>query len=94
MNRGVWKGKRILPEDWVVQSSSVHSRWAQGGLGYGYLWWVIDPKERAFAAIGDAGTTLYVNEAKGLVVATTARFVPNAPDRIGFIRQLLEPLLG
>ena len=93
LNRGVWKERRILPEDWVVQSSSVHSRWAQGDLGYGYLWWVIDPKERAFAAIGDAGTTLYVNEAKGLVVATTARFVPNAPDRIGFIRQVLEPLL-
>lgn len=77
----------------MVQSSSAHSRLAQGDLGYGYLWWVIDPKERAFAAIGDAGTTLYVNEARRLVAATTARFVPNAPDRIGFIRQVLEPLL-
>ena len=35
---GRWGAKQIVPEDWVHESTRVHSDLG-GGQGYGYLWW-------------------------------------------------------
>jgi CubicO group peptidase (beta-lactamase class C family) len=39
LRRGQWKGLKIVPESWVVESTRQISKFAQGG-GYGYMWWV------------------------------------------------------
>lgn len=90
LDGGVWQGRRLIPAEWVNQSTTVQSRWAQAGLGYGYLWWI--PEEHCFAALGDGGNAIYVNKAKRLVVSVAAGFKRRVPDRISFIKEQIEPL--
>lgn len=90
-NGGLWKNEQIVPSSWVAESTKEHSRW--GELSYGYLWWVINEKERTYAAMGDGGNVIYVNEKKGLVVTIAALFLPNVTDRIRLIQEYIEPLL-
>lgn len=89
LNRGVWDGRRIVTAEWIDESTATHSRW--GELRYGYLWWIIDEKERSFAALGDGGNAIYVNPKKDLVVAVASLFKPTAKDRIDFIKRFVEP---
>lgn len=49
----------IVSAQWIEESTRQHSSW--GDLMYGYLWWVINEKERSYAAMGDGGNALYVN---------------------------------
>lgn len=58
-------------------------------LPYGYLWWI---NEDGYAAMGDGGNTICVNTKEKIVTAMTAFFVPNAGDRIAFIRKQIEPI--
>lgn len=89
-NGGMWNNEQLLPAWWVEESTKEHSRW--GELSYGYLWWVINEKEHIYAAIGDGGNVVYVNEKKGLVIAIAALFLPNVTDRIRLIQEHIEPL--
>ena len=57
-NKKVKKGKRIVSEKWVEESTREHSRWKKHDLSYGYLWWV---NEDGYAAMGDGGNIIYVN---------------------------------
>lgn len=91
LQHGVWNGRQIVPAEWIDESTREHSRW--GELKYGYLWWVIDETERSYAAMGDGGNVIYVNSAKNLVVAIASLFVPHPGDRIGLIKEVLEPML-
>jgi CubicO group peptidase (beta-lactamase class C family) len=92
LNRGAWNGKQLVSAGWIDESTREHSRWIELGLTYGYLWWVIDEKERSFAAMGDGGNIIYVNPAINLVIAIASRFVPRPRDRINFIKDTLEPM--
>jgi CubicO group peptidase (beta-lactamase class C family) len=89
---GVWEGKQLLPSGWVRESTKIHSVWQESGLGYGYLWWVIEDG-KVCAALGDGGNVIYVNAETGLVIAMACRFEPNAKDRIGLIRGVIEPMI-
>lgn len=88
---GNWRGRQIVSSSWVERSIKEHSRWEEMNLRYGYLWWLIDNRERSFAAMGDGGNVIYVNPQKGLVVASTALFNPRAKDRIELIKKYIEP---
>jgi CubicO group peptidase (beta-lactamase class C family) len=88
LDRGVWDSRRIVPAEWIDESTAVHSHW--NTLQYGYLWWIIDAEEHSFAALGDGGNAIYVNPAKDLVVAIASLFKPTAKDRIEFIRKFVE----
>lgn len=90
LNGGLWSGKQIVPNEWVKTSTRKHSSY--GKLDYGYLWWIIDEKEHAFAAMGDGGNIIYVNEKKDLVIAMASLFVKNAGDRLKLIRNYMEPV--
>jgi len=37
--QGAWEGRQIVPEDWVAESTRVHSE-VRPGTGYGLMWWV------------------------------------------------------
>ena len=90
LDGGVWNGAQLLPAEWIAESTRPHSRWAEQGLDYGYLWWVVD--RDCFAAVGDGGNLIYVNRKKRLVAACASRFRPRAFDRIAFVREQVEPL--
>ena len=87
---GIWQGKQILPDWWIEESTKEHSRWES--LSYGYLWWVIDEKEKIYAAMGDGGNVIYVNTKKNIVISIASLFVPRAKDRIKLIKEYIEPM--
>ena len=89
LNKGLWDGRQIVSGEWVEESTREHSRWKKRGLPYGYLWWV---NENGYAAMGDGGNIIYVNKRDKIVVSMAALFTPKAGDRIGLIKEYLEPL--
>ena len=90
LNHGIWNSRQLVPAEWIDESTREHSCW--GELKYGFLWWVIDETERSCAAMGDGGNVIYVNPAKNIVVAIASVFVPHPGDRIGLIKEILEPM--
>jgi CubicO group peptidase (beta-lactamase class C family) len=56
LDRGVWKGVRVVPEAWVEASTRPHAR-IDGETTYGYLWWLRSFKSggKAFPAYLMAG---------------------------------------
>ncbi|MCE5189153.1 MAG: beta-lactamase family protein [Eubacteriales bacterium] len=88
LDGGTWNGKQIVSKKWIAESTREQSRW--GNLAYGYLWWVIG--EGCFAALGDGGNVIYVNPKKGMVIAIVSLFVPDAKDRIEWIKREIEPM--
>jgi CubicO group peptidase (beta-lactamase class C family) len=70
LNRGVWRGRQIVPSDFVEASTHEQS---EGGFpeveGYGYLWWVTSVAGwPAFFAGGLGGQYLYVIPDLDLVI--------------------------
>lgn len=92
MDGGTWKGKQIIPEKWINESIKEHSRCSQWNLSYGYLWWIIDDKEHTYAAMGDGGNVIYVNEKKGIVISIASFYISHAKDRIKLIKEYIEPV--
>jgi CubicO group peptidase (beta-lactamase class C family) len=90
LSGGRWKDKQIVPAWWIDESTKQHSRWDK--LAYGYLWWILDDKEHIYAALGDGGNVMYVNTKKRMVVSIASLFMPNAKDRIEFIKKHIEPM--
>ncbi len=90
LNGGIWAGKQILSAGWVDESTKEHSRWDK--LSYGYLWWIINDNEHAYAAMGDGGNVIYVNTKKQMVISIASLFMPDAKDRIELILEHIEPL--
>lgn len=90
LNRGEWEGKQLVSESWINESTKEHSKWNK--LSYGYLWWIIDDKEHAYAAMGDGGNVIYVNVKKEMVISIASLYVPHAKDRIKLIQEYIEPV--
>lgn len=89
---GIWNGKQIISSDWINESTKEHSRCNQWKLSYGYLWWIIDDKEHAYAAMGDGGNVIYVNTKKKMVISIASLYIPHAKDRIKLIKEYIEPV--
>ena len=89
-NRGMWNGKRLLPDEWVDmlrEPTSVRP-------DYGLMWWLNTDRDRvpaapesAYWAAGFGGNYVYVDECNDLVVVL--RWVP---DLAGVIEKLLEAM--
>ena len=83
LNNGAWRGKQIVPRDWVAKSTSAvtpvsqlnPSRIRRGRAAYGYLWWVWDgpwntgPYEGTYSGFGAVGQFITVIPKLGIVVA-------------------------
>lgn len=74
LNNGVWKGKQVIPAEWVAESTSKHS--VVENVNYGYLWWLkyLDAgkiRYYSFAAQGNGGQKIYVFRSLDMVVVTT-----------------------
>lgn len=93
LNQGIWKGKRLISQAWIEESTRQHSSW--GELAYGYLWWVFDQENSpAYAAIGDGGNVIYICPRTSVVVAIASSFMPRAKDRIELIQKEIIPFLS
>ena len=90
LDGGIKDGKQIIPAGWIEESTREQSRWNE--LSYGYLWWIIDNRDHIYAALGDGGNALYINEKNKMVVAVTSLFGPEVKDRVEFITELIEPM--
>jgi len=92
---GIYNGKQIVPKKWIEEMTTAYMSLDErfGNMSYGYLWWVIDEKEKIYAAIGDGGNIIYVNEKRNIIVGIAGTFKPRIFDRVQFIQEKIEPLL-
>jgi CubicO group peptidase (beta-lactamase class C family) len=87
LNKGSWKGKQIVPEQWVADSTIPDGEHVQpfagedlssSNWGYGYQWWVPGPVVTDFTAHGVYNQFIYVDPKTEIVIAKTSsnfRFV-------------------
>lgn len=68
LQQGRWKGKQLIPESWVRESTASYSNVGESG-GYGYMWWValdgdhfpgVSLPEGSYSARGNRGQYLVV----------------------------------
>ncbi len=95
LQKGIYNGKKIVSEEWINALSTPYIDLDErfGNMSYGFLWWIIDANKQIYAAIGDGGNIIYVNEAKGVCVGIAGTFKPRIFDRVQFIQKKIEPLL-
>jgi CubicO group peptidase (beta-lactamase class C family) len=92
LQKGLWMGRRIVPAEWIQESTSVQAGrdWWEGP--YGYHWWV---RPQGYTAYGYGGQFIYVVPSASLVLVATAS--PNRKRHIllhDFERFIVEPLLA
>jgi CubicO group peptidase (beta-lactamase class C family) len=72
-NGGRFRGKQIVPADWVAASTTPSAKTDPGALKYGYQWWMpADAHPGEFMARGIYGQYVYIDVQSGTVVAVTA----------------------
>ncbi|PID35120.1 MAG: 6-aminohexanoate hydrolase, partial [Rhodobacterales bacterium] len=77
LSGGRWNGQQIVPENWVIASTTPSAPTAEDELQYGYQWWAPrDAHEGEFFGIGVYGQFVYVDRPKGVVIAM------NSSDRL------------
>ena len=70
---GRWQGQQIVPEDWITASTQASAPTAEGAIGYGYQWWIPEgASDGEFMARGIYGQYIYIDRARGVVIATNA----------------------
>jgi CubicO group peptidase (beta-lactamase class C family) len=81
--RGVWGGRRIVPEAWIEESLRPHMN-GESLFFYGYQWWlgrslVARQEIRWSAATGWGGQRMYVVPSLDMVVVVLAGLYNNPP---------------
>ena len=76
LRQGVWRGKQVIPKDWVAESTASYSDAGESG-GYGYLWWIavggkhlpgVTMPDGSYSARGSGGHYILVVPAYDLVI--------------------------
>ncbi len=78
--KGQWKGKPLLSEDWIKESMRSHIMFGRNNnVGYGYQFWILDGNTIAenqnhsiVAAFGNGDQRIYLDEVNQLIVVVTA----------------------
>lgn len=95
LNGGAWHGQRIVPEDWVKQSTKPRLDTPWGGMQYGYQWWFGSSRLDGgtmidwSAAFGLGGQRIFIVPAFDLVVVTTAGLYADGRQN-AFVRAIFE----
>jgi CubicO group peptidase (beta-lactamase class C family) len=79
---GLWKGRQVVPADWVQASVTPDAPHLNPGpnpssdseLGYGYQWWIPEDPEGDFVAIGIFNQFIYVHPGHKVVIAKTSAY--------------------
>lgn len=75
LQRGHWRGRSLVPADWVNQSTRMHvGPWSDGDKsGYGYLWWLADiGGYPSYSAEGYGGQFVFVIPDLDSVIVVTS----------------------
>ncbi|WP_299777824.1 serine hydrolase [uncultured Roseobacter sp.] len=73
LQHGQWHDQQVVPEAWVIASTTASAPTAPDQYGYGYQWWMPrDARPREYMGRGIYGQYLYINERQGIVIALTA----------------------
>ena len=77
LREGEWRGKQVIPKEWVSESTRVSSL-TEDGAGYGYMWWItikgkklfpdVQLKAGAFSARGAGGHVILIIPDRKLVI--------------------------
>lgn len=78
LQEGLWNGERVVPGEWIAESTRPHSALGDG-TGYGYMWWIYGAgslgedhpsldQHDLYMASGTGGQALYVIPGASLVV--------------------------
>ncbi len=68
LNEGNWKGRQLVPSEWIRQASSPHAD--NGSFGYGYLFWM--GPHGSYRADGKYGQYTIVIPEKNAVISVVA----------------------
>ncbi|SEK93417.1 CubicO group peptidase, beta-lactamase class C family [Roseivivax marinus] len=72
-NGGTLGGRRIVPAEWIAESTTPSAPTAPGAIGYGYQWWIpADARPGEVLARGIYGQYVYIDSAANVVVAINA----------------------
>jgi CubicO group peptidase (beta-lactamase class C family) len=71
LRHGQWNGRQLVPEQWVVESTTVGpgAMWSN----YKYLWWIPRSGNGRFMAIGNLGQFIYLAPDKDCLVLRFGR---------------------
>lgn len=81
LDGGRWNGRQIIPASWVRESTTAYSATDRGSMGYGYLWWTLNPQvfgPGAALASGYGGQAIAFVPSKRLVVVQIVDPAQNA----------------
>lgn len=96
LDGGRWSGRQIIPAAWVKASTTAYSATDRGSMGYGYLWWTLNPDvfgSSAALASGYGGQAIAIVPSKHLVVVQTVDPVQNRKGiRTSHFVKLLQQL--
>ncbi len=92
LRNGDWEGKQIIPESWVVESTTVTSnaKWSN----YKYLWWISRTGKGRYTAVGNLGQFIFIAPDKNCVILRFGRGKPKNwkmiyPQLFGSLADLL-----
>lgn len=74
LHRGEWDGRQIIPESWVVESTTIapDARW----INYKYLWWIPRLGQGRFMAVGNLGQFIFIAPDKDCIILRFGRGSP------------------
>jgi len=73
LQNGEYGSTRIVSADWIAESTAPSANTAAGEIGYGYQWWVpVGSEPGQFMARGIYGQYIYIDQTRGVVIATNA----------------------
>ena len=74
LDKGKANGARIVPEEWIEESTVVSAEPPEeaDGFGYGYQWWIPDDTEGVALARGVYGQYIWIDRPRGVVIVKTS----------------------
>jgi CubicO group peptidase (beta-lactamase class C family) len=95
--RGIYKGKRIVPEEWVRKSWGEYATSPWNGHRYGYHWWTreSDDGTKVHFAWGYGGQFIFVVPARQLVVVATSSLTRGRDGRhLNNVHDLVDRIIA
>jgi CubicO group peptidase (beta-lactamase class C family) len=96
LDRGLWRGERVVSEEWIETSTSAQidsdTPFESGVFPYGYYWWIVP--DVGYSMWGHGGQFVLVVPSQDLVLVQTAFPDTDLPDTdLQDFIELVRPLL-
>jgi CubicO group peptidase (beta-lactamase class C family) len=80
LRRGDWNGRQVIPESWIIESTTVEpdAKW----MNYKYLWWIPRSGKGRFMPVGNLGQFIYVAPDKNCIILRFGREKPKDWQKI------------